>query len=374
MKLYETLSYFSENIQNWETSQYIECNLKKYKSTSSSETLQVSHQGSTLNAGKVNLTTTESDLTLIGSTITAGNAKLDSAGNLSLLSAQDTMRQRSQNSNSGWSAGVFVGSNGGSYGFGVEGSAQVGKGYENSDSVTHVNSMIQADKVEARSGQDMSLKGGVVTGNKVAVEVGNNFIIESRQDSQQYESKQTQAGVSAAVAIYGSGSNASVNGSLTQGKLNYAQVATQSGLHAGEAGLTVNVAGNTHLKGGIVDSQASQEKNHFTTGSLTAENIKNYSEANVESMGGGLSTDPTQNIANGFVAGLSALGNINKQDSTTTHSAIGSNINLTTQQGDIPTALARDTKAANEQVEKTEIADLKTRQEMAQVIGEIANN
>ncbi|MEH8086525.1 hemagglutinin repeat-containing protein, partial [Gallibacterium anatis] len=272
-----------------------------------------------------------------GSTITAGNAKLDSAGNLSLLSAQDTMRQRSQNSNSGWSAGVFVGSNGGSYGFGVEGSAQVGKGYENSDSVTHVNSMIQADKVEARSGQDMSLKGGVVTGNKVAVEVGNNFIIESRQDSQQYESKQTQAGVSAAVAIYGSGSNASVNGSLTQGKLNYAQVATQSGLHAGEAGLTVNVAGNTHLKGGIVDSQASQEKNHFTTGSLTAENIKNYSEANVESMGGGLSTDPTQNIANGFVAGLSALGNINKQDSTTTHSAIGSNINLTTQQGDIPT-------------------------------------
>ena len=347
---------------------------KKYKSTSSSETLQASHQGSTLNAGKVNLTTTESDLTLIGSTITAGNAKLDSAGNLSLLSAQDTMRQRSQNSNSGWSAGVFVGSSGGSYGFGVEGSAQVGKGYENSDSVTHVNSMIQAEKVEARSGQDMSLKGGVVTGNKVAVGVGNNFIIESRQDSQQYESKQTQAGVSAVVAIYGSGSNASVNGSLTQGKLNYAQVATQSGLHAGEAGLTVNVAGNTHLKGGIVDSQATAEKNHFSTGSLTAENIKNYSEANVESMGGGLSTDPTQNIANGFVAGLSALGNINKQDSTTTHSAIGSNINLTTQQGDVPTSLSRDTKAANEQVDKTEIADLKTRQEMAQVIGEIANN
>ncbi|MDK9561379.1 hemagglutinin repeat-containing protein [Gallibacterium anatis] len=347
---------------------------KKYKSTSSSETLQASHQGSTLNAGKVNLTTTESDLTLIGSTITAGNAKLDSAGNLSLLSAQDTMRQRSQNSNSGWSAGVFVGSSGGSYGFGVEGSAQVGKGYENSDSVTHVNSMIQAEKVEARSGQDMSLKGGVVTGNKVAVGVGNNFIIESRQDSQQYESKQTQAGVSAVVAIYGSGSNASVNGSLTQGKLNYAQVATQSGLHAGEAGLTVNVAGNTHLKGGIVDSQATAEKNHFTTGSLTAENIENYSEAKVESVSGGLSTDPTQNIANGFAAGLSALGNIHQQDSSTTHSAIGSNIQLTTQQGEIPTTLSRDTATANERVQKADMEEVKARQEMAQVIGDIANN
>ncbi|MDA3979226.1 hypothetical protein [Gallibacterium sp. AGMB14963] len=71
------------------------------------------------------------------------------------------------------------------------------------------------------------------------------------------------------------------------------------------------MAGNTHLTGAIVDSQASQEKNHFTTGSLTSENIENYSEAKVESVGGGLSTDPTQNIANGFAAGLSALGNIN---------------------------------------------------------------
>ena len=40
----------------------------------------------------------------------------------------------------------------------------------------------------------------------------------------------------------------------------------------------------------------------------------------------------------------------------------------------MPTTLARVTKAANEQVEKTELADLKTSQEMAQVIGEIANN
>lgn len=199
-------------------------------------------------------------------------------------------------------------------------------------------------------------------------------MIESRQDSQQYDSKQIQGGVSAGVSVIGSGSYASVNGSLNQGKLNYAQVETQSGLHAGEAGLTVNVTGNTHLTGAIVDSQASQEKNRFTTGSLTSENIENHSEAKVESVGGGLSTDPTQNIVNGLATGLSALGNINKQDSSTTYSAVGSNIQLTTQQGDIPTTLSRGTTTANEQVNKTEIADLKTRQEMAQVIGEIANN
>ncbi|OBX06372.1 hypothetical protein QV08_10475 [Gallibacterium salpingitidis] len=93
------------------------------------------------------------------------------------------------------------------------------------------------------------------------------------------------------------------------------------------------MAGNTHLKGAVVESQASAENNQFTTGSLTAESIANHSEVKVSSAGGGLSTDPTQNIANGFAAGLSALGNIHKQDSSTTHSAIGSNIQLTTQQG-----------------------------------------
>ncbi len=78
----------------------------------------------------------------------------------------------------------------------------------------------------------------------------------------------------------------------------------------------------------MVESQASAENNQFTTGSLSAESIANHSEVKVSSAGGGLSTDPTQNIANGFAAGLSALGNIHQQDSSITHSAIGSNINL----------------------------------------------
>ena len=345
------------------------------KSASSSETTQITHQGSTLNAGQVNLTATDGDIAVLGSTIQAAEkVSLDAAKSLQLTSVQDIERQRSQNSNSGWSAGVFAGVNGGSPGFGVEGSIQKGKGHENSNSVIQRNTTVQGQAVQLRSGEDTALKGAVVTGDKLNVEVGNNLVIESRQDSQQYDSKQIQGGVSAGVSVIGSGSYASVNGSLNRGKLNAAYVETQSGLHAGEAGLTVNVASNTHLTGAIVDSQASQEKNHFTTGSLTSENIENYSEAKVESIGGGLSTDPTQNIANGFAAGLSALGNINKQDSSTTHSAVGSNIQLTTQQGDVPTSLSRDTTTANERIDKIEMADLKTRQEMAQVIGEIANN
>ncbi|WP_409026085.1 hemagglutinin repeat-containing protein [Gallibacterium anatis] len=345
------------------------------KSSSSSTTTQVVHQGSTLNAGNINLTTTAGDIDVVGSTIqSAKSASLTSAKDIYLSSAQDSTSQRSENKNSGWSAGVFAGVNGGSPGFGVEGSVQKGQGHENSDTITQRNTTVNGQTVNLRSGEDTTLKGAVVTGDKVNVEVGNNLVVESRQDSQQYDSKQIQGGVSAGVSVIGSGSYASVNGSLNRGKLNATYVETQSGLHAGEAGLTVNVAGNTHLTGAIVDSQASQEKNHFTTGNLSTENIENHSEAKVESIGGGLSTDPTKNIANGLATGLSALGNINKQDSSTTHSAIGSNIQLTTQQGEIPTTLSRDTATANKRVQKADMEEMKARQEMAQVIGEIANN
>ncbi|WP_409026206.1 hemagglutinin repeat-containing protein [Gallibacterium anatis] len=345
------------------------------KSSSSSTTTQVLHQGSTLNAGNINLTTTAGDIDVVGSTIQAANsASLTSAKDIHLSSAQDSTSQRSNNKNSGWSAGVFVGSSGGSYGFGIEGSAQIGKGYENSDTITQRNTTVTGQTVNLRSGEDMTLKGAVVTGEKVNVEVGKNLVIESRQDSNHYNSQQVQAGVSASVAIYGSGSNVSANMSLNKAKLNYAQVETQSGIQAGTAGLNVNVAGNTHLKGAVVESQASAENNQFTTGSLTAESIANHSEVKVSSAGGGLSTDPTQNIANGFAAGLSALGNIHQQDSSTTHSAIGSNIQLTTQQSEIPTTLSRNTATANERVQKADMEEVKARQEMAQVIGDIANN
>ena len=44
----------------------------------------------------------------------------------------------------------------------------------------------------------------------------------------------------------------------------------------------MNVEGNTHLKGGLIQSSATEEKNHFSTGTLTTENIENHSEIEVE--------------------------------------------------------------------------------------------
>ncbi len=97
----------------------------------------------------------------------------------------------------------------------MEGSVQKGQGHENSDTITQRNTTVNGQTVNLRSGEDTTLKGAVVTGDKVNVEVGNNLVIESQQDTQRYDSKQKQAGASG-LAVTGSGSQVSVNANLNK--------------------------------------------------------------------------------------------------------------------------------------------------------------
>lgn len=248
----------------------------------SGATIATEHSGSELSAGNVKLTTTQGDLDIIGSTVQATKVALDSANNINLESVQDSLRNRTDSKNSGWSVGVFVGMTGNSFGLGLEGSAQVGKGRENTDSTIQYNSYINGEQVSISSKKDTALRGAQINADKLAANINGNLTVESRQDSNHYDSKQTQTGVSAAVAIYGTGTSASASFSQNKAKINYAQVEEQSGFNVGNGGMNVNVDGNTHLKGGLIQSSATEEKNHFSTGTLTTENIENHSEIEVE--------------------------------------------------------------------------------------------
>ncbi|MGV7079317.1 hypothetical protein ACWA5Z_11070 [Testudinibacter sp. P80/BLE/0925] len=59
----------------------------------------------------------------------------------------------------------------------------------------------------------------------------------------------------------------------------------------------------------------------------------------MQSVSGGLSTDMGNLAMAGMSAEMSALGNVSKDDSTTTQSAVSQNINLDVRNGEIPTAL-----------------------------------
>ena len=203
------------------------------------------------------------------------------------------------------------------------------------------------------------------------VSIKGNLNLESRQDSNHYDSKQTQAGAGFSVAIYGSGSSASANYSQNKAKVNYAQVEEQTGFHVGKGGMDVKVAGNTHLAGSVIDSEADQDKNHFKTKSLTHTDIENRSEVEVKSVSAGLSTDMAQNAKNAMAAAASALGNKHESATSQTQSAIGSNIQIDTETPENLTALSRDTQNANHKVKAFDHNEVKEQQEAAQVAGEL---
>ncbi len=341
------------------------------KSTQTSESKTITHSGSELNAGTVNLTSRKGDVDVLGSTLNAKRLELDVAKNLNVESVQDTYHNRSENKNTGWSVGVFAGANGNSYGIGVEGSAQVGKGHENSDSVRQRNSYLNAEETVIKTGKDANFKGAVVKTDHLDADIKGNLNLESRQDSNHYDSKQTQAGAGFSVAIYGSGSSASANYSQNKAKVNYAQVEEQTGFHVGKGGMDVKVAGNTHLAGSVIDSEADQDKNHFKTKSLTYTDIENRSEVEVKSVSAGLSTDMAQNAKNAMAAAASALGNKHESATSQTQSAIGSNIQIDTETPENLTALSRDTQNANHKVKAFDHNEVKEQQEAAQVAGEL---
>ena len=285
---------------------------------------------------------------------------------------KDEEHQRTENKSSGGSVGVFVGTNGNSYGLGIEGSANVAKGKSNSDSERWQNSHLTADKIITNSEEgDLTLDAANLKAKRWEADI-QNLTITSRQDTEKYESKQTSAGTSGSVA-YGSGGGASVNASYNKAKVDYAQVNEQAGIRVGEGGIDANIHNHAQLNAAIIESSAEESKNRFKAKSISTTDIENRSEIKTESASLGAGTggiNPMQAIS----STLSLLGNTNESARSTTKSAISGNIQIETETPENLTALSRDTKNANQRVEKQDLQKVQERQEMAKVIGDITNN
>ncbi|OKY52989.1 hypothetical protein [Megasphaera cerevisiae] len=159
---------------------------------------------------------------------------------------------------------------------------------------------------------------------------------------------------------------------------NYASVTNQAGIYAGNGGFQINVADNTHLTGGIIDSTSSADTNHLTTGTLTMEDIQNKADYDVKNIG--VSYTHYVNIKDkydnynktGFTPNLSA--GAKKDASSTTLSAIGQgSITTTKQQLDL-SKINRDTRhSLNELGTIFDKKKIEERQELAQLFAKNAN-
>ncbi|WP_081053941.1 hemagglutinin repeat-containing protein [Burkholderia territorii] len=275
----------------------INISLGASKSDSQSQAQASTAVGSTVSAGRnVSITATgagtDSNIDVIGSMISAGgNAKLAADGKVNLQAAESTSSQHS--TNSGGSAGIGV-----SIGFGQQSGIAFtagvagNRGNANGDSTAWTNTHVTAgNTLTIQSGGDTNLKGAVASGKQVVANVGGNLNVESLQDTDHYDSKQQSAGVSVSVCVppicYGS---SSVSGNISQQKMHsdYAAVAEQSGIKAGDGGYQVDVKGNTDLKGGVIassDKAVQDGVNSLTTASLTYIDIQNHASYDASLVG-----------------------------------------------------------------------------------------
>ncbi len=231
------------------------------------------------------------DINIIGSELRAGNNATLIANNALNINAEQntaTLERDSTSSSASVGVGFSLGSQG--TGFNITASASRGKGEAEGDDVTNTLSRVDAGNIaRLDSGEDTTLKGGIVTGKQVIAKVGGDLNIESTQDTSTFTSKQRSGGLSVSIPVYGARTfTAGANASKSDIDSTFKSVTEQSGLKAGDDGFDVTVQGNTDLKGAVIASNQTAiqtNKNKLTTGTLTTRNLENSAEFEADAIG-----------------------------------------------------------------------------------------
>ena len=227
----------------------------------------------------------DENIAVKGSQITGEKVTLQAGKDISLTAAEN--RKTTEGNSRSKGAGITAS-------FGIGGLQNVGisagksKGNMEEEIITHTGSAVTAkDTLTMESGKDLNITGSKAGGKKVEVKTGNNFSIESLQDSHTYHSRDKESGIHLQRDITArpdTGKKKMDDPYFSIGKKTdttdstYISVTKQAGIYAGKEGYDIQVKNNTRLKGAVIDSQAEKEKNKLTTGTLTWENIDNKAE------------------------------------------------------------------------------------------------
>ena len=346
----------------------------------STEILSHENVGSKIEAGTdLSLRAREKDISMTGGTLQGKNVTLEAKKNIDLRAAENTTHTvtESRSSSSGISA---------SYSFGTGTITDVGIHADRSSSTgigertTYTPAIVQAkEKLSMTAGADTNIIGSQASGKKVDMKVGGNLNIESLQEKDDYREKNSSSGFSISASVTGGKINAKdpdIGASYSKGKIDsrWKSVTGQAGIYAGTDGFHIHVEKNTDLKGAVIASEASPEKNKLTTGTLTFSDLENTASYKVSDKG--VSFHVGGNVKPGDKGLLPATHMpIHGSASSVTKSAVSSGaIEILRRPIQDLAGLSRNTDNAQKPLEKIFDKDkILEQQEAAELFGELAN-
>ena len=315
------------------------------------------------------------NITAIGEQIKGKNVQLAASNTINLEAGSNTQRVETNSKSSGWNVSANIGMRTGGL---VGWSASAYKGTENGieDTTTHTGThVVGTNNVSIESGSNTNLIGSTVSGRGVTAKVGNNLTVESLQDSQIYHETSKKKGISISGANFIS--QPTINGVNVKGNIDstYKSVTDQSGIHAGNDGVNITVGNTTTLKGAIITSKATPEKNKMSTKSLVMEDIHN--EASYKAKKSGIAMNTSGLTAKGILGKINPLGlspvvsiPVSDEAQSTTKSAISDAI-LVEVEGKPLTAINRDTEHALNSIKPIfDKADVKERMEYVNAVSD----
>ena len=306
------------------------------KSKSESSSTTVVANGSNVKAeGDVKITSTEKDINIKGSNVEGKDVTLDAKENLNVTASETTNKLEQDSKSSSASVGVgFDIATGQVSSVTISGSKS--KGEVDANSTSYNESTVKADKnLDFTSGKDTNIKGGKLSGEKVTGNVGGDLNIESKQDKNSYEEKNSSAGF----------------------------------------GIGIDLSGQN--KKDSQDNLDKKDKNKISTGTLTYEDIKNKAEYEASSTGINVDTSAGAEHKDAGVTPNIGVGAKDDAESTTKATVSEGEIEIRdkeNQKQDLKN-LNRDTKNSlnklGEIFDKTKVQE---KQEFAGMFQEIAHN
>ena len=325
--------------------------------------------------GDMTIKSPQEDTHIKGSQVTGKNVTLEAKKNIAISAAENSNTTKENTRSSGASIGASLGVGG------LQGvSASYGKA---SDHVKENETAYEKSRVTANkdlifsSVKNTTITGSEMAGGKVTGYVGGNLSIETKQDEKNYEEKNSSTGLSVNYSM--KNGKTSISGGISKDNIhsNYESATDQAGIRAGEEGFDIFVKENTDLKGGVIDSAASKDKNTLTTGTLSWEDKEN--KADYKAGGMGVSYSPNNKSSKLNQRGLTPnlTPTVKDNADSTTKSAVAEGIIHITdkekQKQDIA-SLNRDTKNSLNQLQeifdKTKVEE---RQELVGMLGKYGN-